>query len=1118
MISGSDVCRPKSMGLTERTREIDRHTRAPWAALRPLAVVCLVFITFGLTARSQNKFENRPIDRIDIAFEEAGDANGAAEQYRIVVADAVGDHYSTVRIRDSIEALHRTGKVVAVRVQASDAASGGVDLRYVIKRKNLAQRVSVVVGPSEGDKVTEQELMFRLNLLNPGTPITDQTLQANASAILEYLRDRGFYNAEVKYSQQPLGSAADVAVTFNVTPGSQATVGAFNIDIEGFDKAKLTSKMKLQPGELYSRDRLNTDLKKINSILADEKFLAPQIDEPRVVLLPERNTIDIDIKGKVGPIVDLKVDSPNEKVSQSTIESLVPIADEGTLSYAAIIEGERRLENYFQEKGFFFANVTPVCSVDPPFTEGEATATTNNTEYLCSALGSADLNNRKVEVVYKAELDRRYYLRDIRLRGTSQFTIDDIRAVLKSQTPNILGWIPYLGYGHGLTSDRILEQDAETIRSLLRELGYRDATVSVIRGVSPTTDTLIITFNVVEGLPTVVESAEVTGNKEVPTSDLYPLVDELVGKNYSRARTRNAERRLSQLYSDRGYFDARITSSMVSREVGDGATEKPVKVVFNIENEGQKVYIERVLVTGNEATKPSAILRTVTLEPNTLLKRTDIYTSEQNLYGTDAFERVDIKPEPRGQTADGRKVDVIVGVKEQPPRLMQYGGGFSTDLGANGFFNIRHNNLFGRLWQGDASIRWSQRQQLIQFGYLNPRFIPEFGKKRFAPLSLTVAYQRDSTVTRFFRSTFDKGTFGIVQRVDEDGNPIDEFGNQVPDPTIRRLTFTAETNRTINTKSRSVLFVRYRFEDVRLLNIESLVIKDLLQPDEHVRISGFGATFVRDTRQRCELKTSILEIIANGEPGNPCKYDATDPTRGDYLTAEYNFSSQILGGNVGFNKFQLSYNYYYSFPRLKNLTLAARAILGVANAFSQGDRFSSTQFPQLNGTLPVSERFFAGGSFTLRGFDFEEAGPRVVEMPEGIFHNSKGEPVTLTPFTVPVGGNGLAVVNLEARIPLTKSLRAVSFYDGGNVFLKAGDIFKSPSVAENDIVAQNLRVLWSNTIGFGLRIKTPIGGEFGIDYGRLLNPPRFIIPQVVGPNTIYQLPQDHVHFRFSQAF
>lgn len=1106
------------MGLTERTREIDHRKPTHRAELRLVAFLCLLLAVFSLAARAQNKYEDRPIDRIDIAFEEAGDANGAAEQYRIIVADAVGDRYSTVRIRDSIEALHRTGKIAAVRVQASNTASGGVDLRYVIKRKNQAQKVSVVVGPSEGDKVTEQELMFRLDLLNPGTPITEQTLQNNADNILEYLRDRGFFNAEVKYSEQPLGSAADVAVTFNVTPGSQATVGAFNIDIQGFDNSKLSSRIKLQPGELYSKERLNADLEKIRSVLRGENYLAPQIDEPRVVYVPERNAIDIAVKGSVGPVVNLKVDADQEKVGESTIESLVPIADEGTLSYAAIVEGERRLENYFQEKGYFFADVTPVCSVEPPFAEGEATATTNNTEYLCSALGSADLNNRKVDVVYNADLNRRFFLRDIRLRGTTQFTIDDIRAVLKSQTPNILGWIPYLGYGHGLTSDRILEQDADTIRSLLRELGYRDATVSVIRGVSPTTDSLIITFDVNEGLPTVAENVEIAGNKEIPTADLLPLVNELVGKNYSRARIRNAERRLAAFYSDRGYFDARITSSMISREVLDGATEKPVKVVFTIENEGQKVYIDRVLVTGNDATKPSAILRAVTLEPNTLLKRTDIYTSEQNLYSTDAFERVDIKPEPRGQTADGRKVDVIVGVKEQPPRLMQYGGGYSTDLGANGFFNIRHSNLFGRLWQGEASIRWSQRQQLIQFGYINPRFIPDIGKKRFAPLSLTAAYQRDSTVTRFFRSTFDKGTFGIVQRVDENGNPIDDFGNQVPDPTIRRLTFTAETNRTINRKSRSVLFVRYRYEDVRLLNIESLLIKDLLLPDEHVRISGFGATFVRDTRERCEVKYSILEIIANGEPGNPCKYDATDPTRGDYLTAEYNFSSQILGGNIGFNKFQLSYNYYYSFPRLKNLTLAARAVLGAANVFSQGDRFSSTAFPQLNGTLPISERFFAGGSFTLRGFDFEEAGPRVVEIPQGIFHNSKGEPVTLTPFTVPVGGNGLAVVNLEARIPLTKSLRVVSFYDGGNVFLKAGDIFKRPSVADNDVVGQNLRVLWSNTIGAGIRIKTPIGGEFGVDYGHLLNPPRFIIPQAVGPNTIYQLPQDHVHFRFSQAF
>ena len=154
----------------------------------------------------------------------------------------------------------------------------------------------------------------------------------------------------------------------------------------------------------------------------------------------------------------------------------------------------------------------------------------------------------------------------------------------------------------------------------------------------------------------------------------------------------------------------------------------------------------------------------------------------------------------------------------------------------------------------------------------------------------------------------------------------------------------------------------------------------------------------------------------------------------------------------------------------------------------------------------------------MRGFDFESAGPRVAVVPQGFFRNRQGEPVFLDPFTVPFGGNALAVVNLEARIPLTKSIRAVPFYDGGNVFTRVGDIFNPPNAPPNDIARQNLRALWTHTVGLGLRLKTPVGGEFGIDYGYLLNPPRFLLPQVSAPNAIIQLPQSQIHFRFSQAF
>jgi outer membrane protein assembly factor BamA len=204
-------------------------------------------------------------------------------------------------------------------------------------------------------------------------------------------------------------------------------------------------------------------------------------------------------------------------------------------------------------------------------------------------------------------------------------------------------------------------------------------------------------------------------------------------------------------------------------------------------------------------------------------------------------------------------------------------------------------------------------------------------------------------------------------------------------------------------------------------------------------------------------------------------------------------------------------------PQLKNTTFAGRAILGLASVFSRDQNFSS-QFPGLEDILPISERFFAGGSTTLRGFEFEGAGPRVVVNPQGVFRNQEREIVTLSPFTIPFGGNALAIVNLEARIPLTESLRVVPFYDGGNVFRSVKDIFKAPEAVANDVFRQNLRALWTNTVGLGFRIKTPVGGELAVDYGYLLNPPQFLIPQTPPPNAVFRVKQGQIHFRFAQAF
>ena len=1082
------------------------------------SIFLLCFAVFA-----QSKFEDRAIRNIIITFEGADRSRSSAAEFEVVARNALGNTYSTVKVRDALEVLYRTNDIVSAKVEAIEVGESALDVRFIVKRKTRADKVSINIGNNVGDRVTEAELLLRVNLLNPGAAVTEQTLQNNADLILEYLRERGFYNAEVTYTQQPQRIETQVAVTFNVTPNAQARVESFNINIDGFNASKAREDLKLKPGELFSRVRLNEDVEKIKNALREQNFLAPQLEEPRVVFDEGKNAINITISGKVGPTVNVSVETEREKIGEGTQAKLLPVRREGTVDFAAIIEGARRLENYYQKQGYFFVEVTPVCSVAPQFTEEEASVTENNTESLCSALGGAELASRTVDVKYNVDLNRQLKLVDIRLEGTDELTIEDVQTVLETQKANILGFIPLFGYGRGYTSADLLDKDRATIRSLMRELGYRNAQVSARQGVSPNGEDLIITFVVDEGIPTRIADVDIEKNQKFSDAILLKELPTLIGKNFSRARARNGVKALSQFYSKEGYFDARVNYSLVELPKDANAQEELVKIVYKIETEGKKVFINRIFINGNELTKDGAILATVALRPDTVLRSTDIFRSEQNLYATSAFRRVEIKSVPAGERADGsRLTDIIINVEEEQPRLLTYGGGYSTDGGAFGFFDIRHFNLFGNLQQGGARLRVGRQQQLAQIDFINPRFLNDGrtndGYVRYSALTFTAQYQRDSTITRFFRSTFDRGTFGIVQRVDENGNPIDIFGMETGDPTINRFTLLAETSRTINQKSRSILFVRYRYQDVRLFKIESLLIKDLLLPDSKIRTSGFGATFVRDTRENCSIRYTLLDIIARGEAGEPCRYSATDPTRGDYLTAEYNVSLPVLGANIGYNKLQASYNYYRTFSYLKNTTFAGRAILGLANVFSKRQRFSSTQFPDLEGILPISERFFAGGSTTLRGFEFEAAGPRVVVVPQGTFRRRDGTPVFLDPFTIPFGGNALAIVNLEARIPLTKNIRAVPFYDGGNVFRRVGDIINPPDIPPNDVFRQNLRALWTNTVGLGFRIETPIGGEFGIDYGYLLNPPRFLIPQVNAPNAIFQVRQSQIHFRFSQAF
>ena len=385
-------------------------------------------------------------------------------------------------------------------------------------------------------------------------------------------------------------SGTRATVTYRIDPGEQSRVESFNINVSGFDPTGVKALLLLQPGAPFTREALGSDTKKVRQALINQRYLSPLLEDARVERDPEKNLITINLTGKVGPKVSVLV--PDYPMKEQAATDLLPVKREGNIDQSAIIEGARRLRNKLQEQGYFFTEVTPVCTVTPPTPElGE-----NGTAATCETLNPENLSGRTVEIRYDIERGRRFKLTDIRITGTNKLTYEDVAADLRTQKASALGLIPLLGYGRGYTSLTLLEQDKRTIRNYMRDLGYRRAEVDVLQGVSINGESLIITFQVNEGPLTRIAGVEVRGNKIYTDQRLRDELKTVIGSPYSRSQARADGERMMALYAREGYVSAQMEFSIV--ELPKKGEEEQVRLIYSITNEGDKVYINRIVVNG----------------------------------------------------------------------------------------------------------------------------------------------------------------------------------------------------------------------------------------------------------------------------------------------------------------------------------------------------------------------------------------------------------------------------------------------------------------------------------------------------------------------------------------
>ena len=170
--------------------------------------------------------------------------------------------------------------------------------------------------------------------------------------------------------------------------------------------------------------------------------------------------------------------------------------------------------------------------------------------------------------------------------------------------------------------------------------------------------------------------------------------------------------------------------------------------------------------------------------------------------------------------------------------------------------------------------------------------------------------------------------------------------------------------------------------------------------------------------------------------------DAFNPKRGTLVGLNGELALPALGSEVGFVKTFLQGFFYRQLPSSPRVVLAAGARLGLGLAEELGGDARD---------LPASERFFAGGDTTVRGFQLDRL----------------GEPDTFDRDGTPIGGRAELILNGEVRLALWKDLGVVGFIDAGNVYATV-----------DNLSLGNLRA----GTGFGVRYNSPVG-PFRFDFG-----------------------------------
>ena len=487
---------------------------------------------------------------------------------------------------------------------------------------------------------------------------------------------------------------------FANSPGTPSS--SYNNDYYFSDKSKnninekLTNQIPIQiPNQIIIQGnrRLENELilrsSGIEKIGTDDKSLSLAIKNlyktgyfEDVNIFKDKNIIFINVKEN--PIVDLISIEGNKEITDDIILAELITKSRNVFSTDQIKLDSEKILTLYKRQGFFSTFVEPkIIRVD----------------------------ENRVNLVFEVYEGKEATIKKVNFINNKIFSDSTLKDIISSSEYR---WYEFWGSNDRFDKDRI-NYDKDLLKKYYFDNGYIDfEIISVNSSLVDNRKDFIVNFTLFEGKRYKITKVKYNSSiRNLKNEQIKDLVDIDAGDWFSSLEIDNSIKKITDITSQMGY--AFVDVSPRIKKFGDNQVE----ITFEIQ-QGTKIFIDRINITGNIKTNDSVIRRELQFVEGDAYNLSKIKESERRIKGTGLFDNIEIKLDEMVGT---NKTKVDVSVAERSTGQFTVGAGFSSLDGALGNIGIKESNLFGEAKELGLNLGLSTRRSEIDLSYTDPYFL-----------------------------------------------------------------------------------------------------------------------------------------------------------------------------------------------------------------------------------------------------------------------------------------------------------------------------------------------------------------------------------------------------------